>query len=138
MRTKTFRTSINGDVWKYRLLSKERFEELHGDRCVAVTDKSTKTIDFREDHAKFNIVVHELTHAYMHYLFLGSTHNLTLSDFEEIVCELMEERILRIVDQSLAITRKMQEALENDKRRVSKISQRVLPANDGSDQAKEC
>ena len=64
---------------------------------------------FRDDHIKKNIVVHELVHAFIAALHLGSCNDLSLEDFEEIICEMMEDHLLEINSMANKIMRHLEE-----------------------------
>lgn len=83
---------IKGIEYRVQLLEKCKFEKTHG-KDIAYLDKETRELLFRKDYIKKNVVIHEVTHAFINSLHLGSCSDLTINDFEEIICEMMEDHI---------------------------------------------
>ena len=67
--------------------------------CVA----SEKTVYFDEDNVDFNVVLHELFHAYFSYLYLDDTNDLKLNDIEEICAKFFENKAELIIKKSKEI-----------------------------------
>ena len=86
---------IKGIKWKIKLLTKEAYFKAYGPD-QAHMEAGLKTMFFRKDIIKLNVVIHEVTHAYIAQCHLGSCNTLSIDDFEEIICELMEDHILDI------------------------------------------
>ena len=87
---------VKGIQYKVKLLTKKRYISKYGNKQLAHVDPSDRTITFRDDHIKKNIVVHEVVHAFIGSLHLASCNDLTLEDFEEIICEMMEDHLMDI------------------------------------------
>ncbi len=99
MKTRTYSITINGDRWRYRVLPTASFEKKHGSDCAAVTSNERKTMEFDEEHLSRKTIIHELFHAHCRYLYLGSS-SIAWEEFEEIVAEMLEERLDQISDQA--------------------------------------
>ena len=84
---------IKGVKFKIDLLTKEKYIELHKDNSYAHLDKEKKSLTFRKDHISKKICIHETVHAYINACHLGSCTDISMEDFEEIICEMMEEHI---------------------------------------------
>jgi len=87
---------IKGIEYKVKLLSKTQYIKLMKDTSLAHLNREDRTLMFRKDHIKKNIVIHEVVHAFINPLHLGSCNELTLEDFEEIICEMLEDHLLDI------------------------------------------
>lgn len=87
--------TIKGIQYKVKLFSKVEFIKKHSDESLAM-HLCNRELHFREDHIQKNIVIHEVTHAFINTLCLGSCNNISLDDFEEIICELMEDHLMDI------------------------------------------
>ena len=86
---------IKGVKYTVKVFEKEAYLKLLKD-SLAHVDTEAMEIIFREDHIKKNIVVHEVTHAFINSLGLGSCNDLSIEDFEEIICEMMEHHLMDI------------------------------------------
>lgn len=82
---------IKGVKYKVTLETKKEYIKKHTDGSYAHLDKLTKTLAFRTDHISKKIIMHEVMHAYINACHLASCNDISMDDFEEIVCELVEE-----------------------------------------------
>lgn len=82
---------IKGVKFKVILESKKDYIKNHKDESYAHLDKIKKTLTFREDHVSKKIIIHEVMHGFINACHLASCSDISMDDFEEIVCELMEE-----------------------------------------------
>ena len=103
--------SIKGIKFQVILLSKEDYVKKHTDESVAHLDKEDRTLIFRKDQIKKNIVIHEVCHAFIHGCHLSSCNDLSVEDFEEIICEMLEDHIEDIQSVSKKILKHLQEGL---------------------------
>jgi hypothetical protein len=108
VKTKTFSITINGERWRYRALPEAEYQTRYGDlrESIAVTHKKERRMDFLDTGLTRGVVIHELIHAYCKGLYLGSTE-IHWSDMEEIVCEMLEEKLDLIADQATQMHQKM-------------------------------
>lgn len=80
------RRRIHKDKWTLKIVTMKEMKKLaSGDSdtsglCLA----HEKTIYIREDSVEYEIIAHELFHAYWSYLYLSDTTNIGLEDAEEI------------------------------------------------------
>lgn len=96
------RIKINGDTWTYRLFTKKSFEKYHNDmsdEAYALVDKEKHQLHFVDTKFAKRVVIHELIHAYCKYLYTDSA-SISHKEYEEMIAEMMEEKILKIVEQS--------------------------------------
>jgi len=126
---KSFSVNINGERWKYKLLEDSRYNKVmdEKDESDACTFKRRREMLFRRSALKFGTVIHELIHAYCYYLYLNSA-DISKEDYEEIICELMEDRMMTIVDQAHMMYLKMK-GRSYDKGTILKLSQEFLRPN---------
>jgi hypothetical protein len=89
---------IKGYPYKVYLLEPKKYILKHKDNSLAHLHKTDKEIVFRKDHVDKKIIIHEVTHAFINQCHLASCDNLDVEDFEEIVCELMEDHIQDIIN----------------------------------------
>ena len=82
---------IKGVRFLVKLESRKEYIKNHTDGSYAHLDKVKKTLTFRNDHVSKKIVMHEVVHAFINACHLGSCNDISMEDFEEIVCEMMEE-----------------------------------------------
>ena len=87
---------IKGIKFKVKLLTNKAYIKAYGKDCVARVNRETREIIFKDSHIKKNVVVHEVVHAFITGCHLGSCDDITLSDFEEIICEMMEDHLMDI------------------------------------------
>ena len=87
---------IKGIKYRIILLDKAKYIKLIKDTSLAHLNREDRTLVFRKDHIKKNIVIHEVVHAFINSLHLGSCNDLSMEDFEEIICEMMEDHLLDI------------------------------------------
>lgn len=117
MKTKTFTITICGERWKYRILPKPKFKQLHGDNSDAVTETKQKRMDFKPEGVCIGTVRHELFHAYASYLFLNSS-NIDKDDYEEIVAEMLEYYWDRMHKQGMQMFENLDGALNGRSKKV--------------------
>lgn len=94
MKQKTFRITVKGAKWKYRLLSKDRFRKYYPDQDVeedpGVTDPEVRIIDFYVKDLTMELIRHEILHAYFSELHLRSA-DLGQDEFEEICADMVAD-----------------------------------------------
>lgn len=82
---------IKGVKFRVILETKKDYIKKHGDGSYAHLDKLKKCLAFRQDHISKKIIMHEVMHGYINACHLASCSDISMDDFEEIVCELIEE-----------------------------------------------
>ena len=124
---KTHRIKINGDTWTYKLLTKKNFDKYHSDDIsedvYAVTDKEKHQLHFVDTKFANRVAIHELIHAYCKYLYTDSA-SISHKDYEEMIAEMMEEKILKIVDQANKISNNLQKELNSASRKKVRSGKR--------------
>lgn len=108
---------IKGVQYKIELLEKEAYIKEHEDKSYAHLDKEKKQLTFRKDHISRKIVIHETTHAFINACHLASCNDISMEDFEEIICELMEEHLDDIKTTSNEILSFLKSEVKGAKRR---------------------
>ena len=108
---------IKGYPYKIYLLDQIQYIKKHKDNSLAHLHKTDKEIVFRKDHISKKIVIHEVTHAFLNQCHLGSCDNLDVEDFEEIVCEMMEDHIQDIIKCSNEIYAELRRSCVNRRRK---------------------
>lgn len=80
------RIKINGDNWKVKVVTPKvmKKQKLSEDTFAGLCVPSEKTIYLDNESIEYDIILHELYHAYFSYLYLDDTNSLTLLDLEEI------------------------------------------------------
>lgn len=77
--------------WTLRVLKKKKYKKKNGKDSVAITYGYKKCIDVGPKGVRYEIIAHELVHAYMEELCVNSTTNLSIDDLEEIFAELLSK-----------------------------------------------
>lgn len=96
---KTFTADILGHEWQIKLLPVSRFTKRFGKNTLGLTDTHRRTIFLPNGHANFEVMAHELTHAYLHELCVDSA-DLEAHQMEEICCDLMAKYGKRVLTQA--------------------------------------
>lgn len=108
---------VKGIKYKVKLLKKTDYIKKYKDNSYAHVDREDREILFRDDKINKKYVIHEVTHAFLGSLHLGSCNDLTLDDFEEIVCEMLEDHLTDISSISNMIYKHLKEQTSGSKRR---------------------
>lgn len=95
--------------WKVRLLKRKKYTKKNGKDSLAITYMYKRRIDIQIGGLDVETIIHELVHAYMHELCLGST-DINVSDLEEVYCELMSKRGLELLTLADELYEKLIEA----------------------------
>ncbi len=113
--------SIKGVQYIYKALASSRYKK-HDPESYAHVDKANKVIIFDKSELSLKIVIHEVTHAFINQCHLGSTSEMSLEDFEEVICELMEDHIHDIIAASEEIFRE----LSKQKKKATNVRNKAL------------
>lgn len=102
---KFIRTKINGDDWNFYLCKKADISSFtdDGGTASAVTDSNEREIYISEEDLSIYILRHEYKHACDNYLFLSDCTGLSVTDMEEIQCNLFAWRGEQMIEQSRRI-----------------------------------
>ena len=92
----TTKINVKGREWEARLLTRRKYEKLHGADSGAITIMSTKQIDFNKSDLNPEDVRHEVFHAYVKESNTESA-NLTADQMEELCCSLVGEYAIEII-----------------------------------------
>lgn len=82
--------TIKDISWVFQVLSDSQYEDKHGKESHAMTDKDIQVVDFKASSFSKKLVNHELLHVYSASCCIGSLHELSTSDMEEICAEIIE------------------------------------------------
>jgi hypothetical protein len=82
---------VLGKKWTLRLMKRKRYMKKNGADSVAITECHKRQIDLSPYGRDLETIVHELVHAYLWEMGVG-TANLDVDSQEEIFCELMAKR----------------------------------------------
>ena len=86
---------IKGIKYKVKLLKKGDYQK-KDKNSFAHVNRELREIVFRDDHIKKTTIIHAVVHAFINSLHLNSCNDLTLEDFEEIICEMLEDHLMDI------------------------------------------
>jgi hypothetical protein len=107
---KKFKVSICGDPWNIAMLTKSDYQKAIGKGSEAITmynhKSGSRAIIFRDDYTGLDTIIHEVTHAYFSYQFLGSAR-IKIEQAEEIFCDFLANRIEQIRNTSRHIYSKL-------------------------------
>ncbi len=110
------RRRIHKDKWTIEIVSAKAMKKLADDEDVTgLCQETEKTISIREDSIQYEIVAHELFHAYWSYLYLGDTNNIKLDDMEEIGASFFAAQGVEMVRKAKKITRDLQKLYNEEK-----------------------
>ncbi len=111
MKPRSHSITICGDEWTYSILPQTDYDEdPELVDSTAYTDKRARRMVFCAEKFSRGAVVHELFHAYCKYLYLNSA-SISQDDFEEIVAEMLEDKIDIILTQTKEICRCLKKSL---------------------------
>lgn len=106
---------LHKDKWTFKIVTAKKIdkeaedEDVKGLCCIP-----EKTILIREDQINYDIISHEIFHAYFSYLHLGDTSELTLSDMEEIGANFFAAEGEEMVRKAKRITKELQKLTEEN------------------------
>lgn len=110
VKNNVFPLLINGDVWKIGFYTSKAFDKKHADAtdALGIMDDEKMLVDFKIEHFKRHIALHEITHAYESYLCLGDVDNVTPDQLSELMAKFFEknfEKLRRTVNQIMRLYR---------------------------------
>ena len=107
------RRKINEDKWVIRIVSEKEMKRQTGDKTTAgLCIAYNKTILIRDDSIEYEIIAHELYHAYWSYLYLSDTSDIHLDDAEEIGASFFAAKGEIMVKKAKQFTRELQKLHE--------------------------
>lgn len=105
------RIRINGDLWKFQIVTAKvmaKQKKDHEGEMAGLCVPSEKTIYIDDECIDYDTILHELFHAYFHYLYLDDTTTLKLYDMEEIVAVFFCNKAQEIIKKAKQVTPKLQ------------------------------
>lgn len=82
---------VLGKTWTMHSRSRKDYKRQNGNDSVAITNMNKRRIDISPDGIDKETIIHELLHAYMAELCIGSA-DLDNDNLEEIFAELLSKR----------------------------------------------
>lgn len=108
---------LHKDKWIIRVVTaKQMKKEADGDEDTkGLCDTLDKIIFIRDDSVYYDVIAHEIFHAYFSYLYLDDTNNIGLADFEEIGANFFAAEAEEMVRRAKKITKELQKRMgENE------------------------
>lgn len=101
-----------GKTWRIRLLSKKRFDKIHGVNEAFAATWSNRVMDLGPSGRDIETIRHELVHAYQKEMCMTSVEEMTNKDMEEWIAELVGRRgpeLLQLADQIYTMIQMVEE-----------------------------
>lgn len=83
--------------WVLKVLKRKKYKKKNGVDSVAITYGWKRRIDVNIG-VSLEDLIHELVHAYLYEMCLGSINDMTTDDLEEVFAELMSKRGQELLD----------------------------------------
>lgn len=107
------RIKVNGSTWTMKLMNSSEMNNIRGDgEYAGLCSASEKIIYFDKAELAYSVVLHELFHAYASDLHLHDTHEIELSDIEEIFAGMFTDKAEKIIRQAKRVHRDLKKLLE--------------------------
>ena len=121
------KVDVRGLEYKVYLYDNQTYARLHPGSSACMVD-SDREIHFNEKYHELSTIKHEVAHAFIKSCFLDYTDEICVSDFEEVVCEVIahfDEKMIKISESihnsiKKVIKEKNNETKETTKKRRSK------------------
>jgi hypothetical protein len=99
---------VNGDAWLVQVVTSKQMNKIAGEKDVAgFADYTTKTISIEENSLTYEVIAHELHHAYYFDLHMDETERMAMSDIREIFADQFAAKGKRMVRQAEKIYREL-------------------------------
>jgi len=92
-------TYIMGNLYSVYLHPRKILNKIVA-RCEAFTSFQEKEIRFSEENPSLAIILHELIHCYIAGTYIHELNNLPNTDFEEVVCEVVSNNYVKILNKA--------------------------------------
>jgi hypothetical protein len=109
MQPTQYRFKILGKSWVLRLMKRKRYAKKNGNDSVAITKTHKRRIDLGPNGRDLETLIHELVHAYLSEMCIGTTYEITLNDMEEVFAELMAKRGRELLNLADSLYQRIQE-----------------------------
>lgn len=93
---KAVKLSVKDVTWTFQLLTDEAYEAKHGKDSHGITTKYTLEVDLKLSSFSYQLVLHELFHAYVASCCINSIEDMDDSAMEELAAEIIEYHIDQI------------------------------------------
>ncbi len=106
---------VRGITYKICLLSDKKYKKLHPDTeaCMLVDERE---IHFNERYHELTTIKHEIAHAFIKSCFLDLIDEVSISDFEEVVCEVISHFDYKMIEISENIQKEIKKAIKEEKK----------------------
>lgn len=94
-----FKFEVLGKTWVLRLMKRKKYARKNGTDSLAITYRQKRRIDLSPFGRDLETITHELTHAYLQELCLGSA-DPDAEALEEIFCEMMAKHGSKLLEQA--------------------------------------
>lgn len=108
------RFKVLDKTWTIRLMTSKGYAKKHSDDSLGITTMYKRRIDLSPFGLTYEVVCHELIHAYLHEMCFTSTNEVTRDDLEEVFAELFSKRGEEIIALAKLILTQI-EAIKADK-----------------------
>lgn len=104
------RRRINDDMWTFKIVNSREMKKQRedGDDIAGLCVSTEKTIYIHKDNVNYNVISHELFHAYFSSLHLDDTEALDIYQLEEIMASFFAAKAEVMVKKAKGITRDLQ------------------------------
>lgn len=105
---KQTKVKINGEKWLVRVVDAIEMEAITGEEGIAgYADHSARTIYIEEDSLTYEVIAHELHHAYYFDLHMDETERMAMSDIREIFADQFAAKGAKMVRQAQRIFKEL-------------------------------
>lgn len=95
---------VNGVNWAVKVVTAKEMKKAVGEKGLAgIAVHADKTIYLDEDNVTYEVIAHELHHAYYFDLHLDDTEGIPMADIREIFADLFADKGARMVSQAKRI-----------------------------------
>lgn len=119
------RVRINEQTWVVRVVTMdEMVEQTNDPNTAGLTIPDEKLILIQEDSINERVLIHELVHAYFHYLHLNDTDDMRLDQFEEIMANFIPIQGTALIRKGKRLTKDLQKLYSERKTRNGRAQRR--------------
>ncbi|MEY2703708.1 MAG: hypothetical protein RLY43_2347 [Bacteroidota bacterium] len=97
---------LHDDKWLVSVFPDDKFDKLFDEKTEAITEVATKRIIFRQSNAcKYDVVSHELAHAFVSQIDYSSAQNLDGEDLEEMFIDFFIKHMFVFLGKTMLVYR---------------------------------
>lgn len=107
---------INGDNWKIKVVTPKmmKAQKKSDVDFAGLCVPSERTIYIENESIYYDVILHEIYHAYFSYLYLDDTNSLTLLDLEEITNNFFCSKAEEVLKKAKKVYKKLTELTEEE------------------------